>query len=352
MSLEWTTLTTKHLDGARHSSAFAKVGDECFLIGGVTSDDKPSEESDSVVSYNYVTEQWTRHPNLPEPRTWCAAAAIDNTRLVVVGGFPLIEDTNSTLSSSSSSSSLSFLYDVDTRTWTTANHTPRIRRWWPACVVTNNNHKIYVIGGYNPDLYRYEDTTEVLDLSGKPTTWTLLPERMETARARCAATVDSKGNIVVTGGYNKRQKTLDTVEMFDTNLQTWKTTPALPPMSTPRSDHTVVSVGKLLVAIGGYTDESTATASAESILMDNDGNHPPRQWTQLPSMNKARASFGAFATTITTNQEGVVVAAGWDGKNEADTLELLQLPSQQRQQQQQGPQLSVEAYESLQRPTT
>ena len=107
MCLEWTTLTTNHLDGARHSSAFAKEGDECFLIGGVTSDDKPSEESDSVVLYNYVTEQWTRRPNLPEPRTWCAAAAIDNTRLVVVGGFPLIEDTNSTLSSSSS---LTFLY--------------------------------------------------------------------------------------------------------------------------------------------------------------------------------------------------------------------------------------------------
>ena len=143
--MEWTTLTTNHLDGARHSSAFAKVGDECFLIGGVTRDDKPSEESDSVVSYNYVTEQWTRHPNIPEPRTWCAAAAIDSTRLVTVGGFPLTEDTNSTLSSSSS---VTFLYDVDTRTWTTANHTPRIRRWWPACVVANDNHKIY---GYNPD---------------------------------------------------------------------------------------------------------------------------------------------------------------------------------------------------------
>ena len=269
----------------------------------------------TVTSYNCTTDEWTEHPPLPEKRASCAAAVLNQDQFVVVGGYAGNKDKEK----------YTYLYDSKTKSWTRLPDLKK-RRWSPACVCVDN--KVYAIGGYNTDDRKDEDSIEMLDLSVAQPSWTILPTRMKQARYRFAAVVDYNGDIVVTGGFNRDDLRLNSVEVFDTHNQVWKTTHSIPPMLTARSWHSLVALknGRILVALGGRTNTDYASTSVELFMLDNDGNDV--QWIPMPSMEVGRRGFAAFATTTTT-PPGILVAGGYGNNYKTlDTMEFVQEPLQ------------------------
>ena len=200
------------------------------------------------------------------------------------------------------------------------------QRWSPACVCVDN--KVYAIGGYNGDDHEYEDSIEMLDLSAAQPSWTILPTRMKQGRTGCAAVVDYNRDIVVTGGCDEDDGLLNSVEVFDTHNQVWKTTHSIPPLLTAREFHSLVALknGRILVALGGSTNTDRASTSVELFMLDNDGNDV--QWIPMPSIQVGRRGFAAFATTTTT-PPGILVAGGYGNNYKTlDTMEFVQEPLQ------------------------
>ena len=148
---------------------------------------------------------------------------------------------------------------------------------------------------------------------------------MKQGRTGCAAVVDYNGDIVVTGGRNNHDGRLNSVEVFDTHNQVWKTTHSIPPMLTGRFYHSLVALknGRILVALGGMTRLYFAMTWVQLLILENDGND--LQWILVPPMKFSRRRFAAFATTTTT-PPGILVAGGRDFA--LDTMEFLQEPSQ------------------------
>ena len=317
---EWTALPTTILEGNRYACGYVSLGDDLFFCGGKCSS---FEFFDSLLSYNCTRQQWTSHllPPCNLLPCWSAAAAIDDHRFVVVGGYP------------SESAAWTLMYDTANKSWSRLPDLNMGRRKH-ACVAVDS--KVYAIGGWNPHSLREEATVEVLDLSSMSTTspcpeWIVLPEELTTRRTSCAATVDCNGNIVVTGGYNEDDGLLDTMEIFNTERQVWDSTVPLPPMSTPRLNHGIVAIndGQLIVVMGGETNKGI-TPSVEGLCFDNNSDGNPPRWITLPPMNTARSSFAVLVTkstaAATATQRDIVVVAGGrdDNKNPLDTMELLQ----------------------------
>ena len=308
---QWTILSTTIPDGGRQDFASVQLNNELYFVGGY---DRNSNHLNSVTSYNCTTNEWTEHPPLLEKRIGCAAAVLNQHEFVVVGGYTRYKNKNKS----------TLLYNTKTKSWTRLPDLKK-RREWPACVCVDKN--VYAIGGYNDDDDKHEDSIEVLDLSVSQPSWTILPTRMKQRRWGCAAVVDYNGDIVVTGGDNKDDGFLDSVEVFHTHNQVWQSTRYIPPMLTVRCDHSLVALnrGRILVALGGESSTEYASKSVELLMLPNDGN--PLQWIPMPSMKVGRRAFAAFATTTTT-QPGILVMNGEDNDEKTlDTMEFLQEPS-------------------------
>ena len=92
------------------------------------------------------------------------------------------------------------------------------------------------------------------------------------------ATVRWGDNIIVTGGRDKRDKTLDTVIIY--NVKT-EQSHLLPSMRCKRRGCTAVVIGNNIVALGGY-DERGLLKSVEAFNFDRN------TWEELPEMSEAR----------------------------------------------------------------
>lgn len=126
---DWKTLPKKLFLGARSDFAFAKLGDELFFMGGLNVRGSPLA---TTVSYNCTTRSWTRRRSMPEPLKYCAGAAVDDHRIIVVGGYWNRYTT--------------FLYNNKTNSWSILPDLNE-RRVGVACVCVND--KVYVMEATN-----------------------------------------------------------------------------------------------------------------------------------------------------------------------------------------------------------
>ena len=300
-SNEWTTLYKPRVSSTYTPLVF-NVNDIMFVIwwnGGLQ----------NVKSFNCTTGKWREYTNRDKVYKVCVAAALNDHSFVAVGGLYN-----------------AFICIISELNWGwimfSLPNLKKLRRK-PGIVCLDN--KVYVMGGYNPQEQRYEDTIEMLDMSlpSDRREWTLLPSRMKQARKGCSAVVGFNGTIVVTGGeYNEwpRKKVLNSVEVFDTHTQKWRSTMPLPPMLSPRAYHSTVSLnnGKTIIAIGGC---ACGTKKPELLRFDNDGN--ALEWVPIPSGNTALALFVGFA--LTSGPQPGVYVYGWGHRS--DTMEFLPNPS-------------------------
>ena len=152
---EWTLLLSRIPGGGRASCAYASLDNKRhFIFGGRDA----NGESKPVAEYNSALQSWRTHQSLPEARSHSAATAIDDGRLLVVGG--------------SSSSTRNSCVAYDTRSEERSTNWPllNIARFHHASVYTTHK-RAYVIGGYN------NDSIEEINLSLPTPRWRVLPQQ-------------------------------------------------------------------------------------------------------------------------------------------------------------------------------
>jgi len=154
---------------------------------------------------------------------------------------------------------------------------------------------LYAIGGYNRD-QRELNTVEMYNpRSGQ---WTTV-ESMNTRRSGHGAAAMG-GLVYVVGGYDERRNRLETVEYYNVTSGQWKRGTS---MTQPRYAPGVVELGGRLCAMGGWNFDDGALNTVEITDVTN-------TWSSAPSMNKRRSGPGAA-----TLGGKIYVAGGNDGLN-------------------------------------
>ena len=399
---EWTTLSNSLPGGGRHALAYAsslsslgdaqEEEDRHYVLGGYDAHGQPCR---TVWETNVSLQTFATQTPLPESRLSAAATAMDSQRFMIVGGITTSESCQ--------------VYDTRTQQWIT-NHDNNDNAFsWPnlnigryqhaCCCVstptttsTNNHNKIYTIGGYSHN-YGPLDVIEELDLSLPIPSWRILPQRLQQKRSGCCVVVDPHNphNLIVVGGFNKKDKTLATCEIVSLEPQqpptpqqeaptaallqqqqqqqqqhqstTTTRRRTLPSMTTPRANHTMVLVeNRFLVVMGGncynhkhrfnnnhrnnkrnknHKKKNKRHVVLSSVEVLDLEQEPHRlQWRTLPSMKTPRSRFAAFYSP--RNHKIVVVAGGGqqqqqhdnddndNNDNNDDTVEELQVHYRQQ----------------------
>ena len=297
---EWTLLSTRIPVGGLYRCAYASLDDDRhFLLGGRDR----ALGSVAVVEYNSLLQNFHKHRRLPERRMNAAAIAMDDDRLLVVGGYTM------------KTTDCCRVYDTKSRKWWTDWPPLNIRRDSHECVV--NNNKVYVLGGWN-FTDGLLDSIEELDLLLPTPSWRVLPQRLEKKQTGCRAIAHPTipHSIIVTGGSNGNDNYLCCCEMICLDPAQEGQTRALPSMTTPREDHALVLVeNRFVVAMGGVSTGYQSISSVEYLDLEEE----QQQWRPLPSMETARAHFAGF---YSPQSHKIVVAGGVDDDFVAlDTVE-------------------------------
>jgi alpha-tubulin suppressor-like RCC1 family protein/N-acetylneuraminic acid mutarotase len=191
-------------------------------------------------------------------------------------------------------------------------------------VVTGPNGKIYVFGGVGTSglpLDIVEEYDPVAD------TWTVLPNRMPTARVGLGAGPAANERIYVIGGFDANGNGLDVVEEFYPATHEWSAAPRPPrsPMLTARGDMGVATASSgVIYAVGGTTTANGLLPTGGSSFLGIVEEYSPgaNAWAQPASMVQSRMSLGVaqapdgriFALGGTTGQ----VPWSWDRTNKVE----------------------------------
>jgi hypothetical protein len=237
--------------------------------------------------------QWVSLSPMNEKRDGCAAVALSDTEILVVGG----HDGNTCLNSV-------LRYDISTDLW--ENLPYRMNEGRIGSAVARVDNKIYVVGGAQGP--RDFATVEVLDLDDSPRQWRLIMgSTMHVGRYGCAA-VAVDPFIYVIGGANSGG-CLNSVEILDTRTETWSPGP---PMTTKRDGCAAAVVGKFVMVVGGNNGIlSLSTAEQLDVSQSN------QRWILL---NQPMKSTRMFPAAINVRDE-LVVIGGLKGSGALDSAE-------------------------------
>jgi N-acetylneuraminic acid mutarotase len=211
-----------------------------YVLGGAR---LSSASVSTVEAYNPLTDTWTKKGDMPTPRQGLAACEVDDL-IYVIGG--VVQPTAPTAATEA--------YDPKTDTWTTRKPMPIAAGVVSSAVVDG---KIYVMGG---GLAGSAGSATTFVYDPKADSWTQ-KANMPTARmGSCACALD--GIIYVIGGtpYGGGPA-LATVEAYNPATNAWMTIPDMP---TPRKYPAgAVTNGKLYV-VGGLGSAPVATVEVYS----------------------------------------------------------------------------------------
>jgi len=189
----------------------------------------------------YSNELWVTKTQMPTPRSYFAAAAV-NGKIYVIGGYDF--NTYGRLATVEE-------YDPATNTWAlTPKASMQAPRSGLAAAVVNN--KIYAIGGRDES-----SLTTVEEYDPETDRWET-KANMPTARS-ALATVTVNNRIYVIGGVNGSNH-FDDVEEYDPETNTWQTKTNMP---TARSALAAVAVNNKIYAIGGQKGSSLSWENEE-----------------------------------------------------------------------------------------
>jgi PKD repeat protein len=211
----------------------------------------------SLDIYDVETDMWSQGAEMPGPRTWIDAVAMDG-RIYVAGGW-----------STYATSSL-YIYDIGSGAWTSGAAMPQARFAYAGVALGG---KYYVIGGtdgsaYQDTLWSYDPATDTWD--------TGLPSMGVPRRYPLAGVIG--GKIYVTGGMSSNVDYVKTSEVYDPETNGWSYAAPLPADGWVRAADGVLS-DRYLLLVGGASTDVTASASglAYDALED--------RWGWLPKMS-------------------------------------------------------------------
>eukprot|EP00747_Dinoflagellata_sp_TGD_P169116 gnl/TRDRNA2_/TRDRNA2_197227_c0_seq1.p1 gnl/TRDRNA2_/TRDRNA2_197227_c0~~gnl/TRDRNA2_/TRDRNA2_197227_c0_seq1.p1 ORF type:complete len:429 (+),score=66.61 gnl/TRDRNA2_/TRDRNA2_197227_c0_seq1:118-1404(+) len=198
----------------RFGCAVAAAAGALYVVGGYG----PWHRLAAVERFDCMRRRWERLPPLPTPRFECAAAALGGC-VYVVGG---CGDSADGMADARSSANERF--DPNTGRWEQLPQMPTPRS---GCAAAVAGGKLYVFGGSIDDYLGGEQavvaTVECYD--PRAMKWQVLTP-MPTARTMCAA-VAVAGRLFVVGGYNSEFEPVASVECFDPGTESWRRLPQL-----------------------------------------------------------------------------------------------------------------------------
>ena len=232
----WTELSQK-------PSAVADVravvhGGEIYIPGGRRSGD-PADISNVFERYDPRTESWERLPDLPQPRSAYALAALEG-KLYLLGGWD-----------GSSYRREVFEYDPDQNTWQERAPMPTARAYADAAVVEGS---IFVLGGENETgrLASNEVYTPAQEETGPWARRAPLPQ----PRSRFGAAV-ALSIIHVIGGAPPETPPVQ----YDARADTWQ--PFEPPPEPVGDRPGVVLLETTIMSLGGQPSPATYSVSVQ-----------------------------------------------------------------------------------------
>lgn len=216
-------------------------------------------------------------PDLPEPRCFAAATFDDAGHLWVVGGGDAMTRGASCLDAV-------VIIDphADSPVWRPFGGRPMIhKRCGLALASDGNHHSLYLCGGYSGGT-TYQETVEVLDMTGVNRGKVLPP--MRHGRSGCGAGVGPDGALYVVGGSDNGSNMLGSFERYDPREGTrWQ---ALADLPTPRGYLAACfAPDGSFVASGGCDDGWASAVDAIEAFDPRAG-----KWRTLPPLPHARSN--------------------------------------------------------------
>jgi len=252
---------TRHLPPALISEAIAPflhfdapLPDQLYVVGGRNQHQEPL---DTVEMFDTWHGKWVECPPMLQRRAGCAAAALPDSRLLVVGGYDQAGIVTGVLSSCE-------VYDPAKQEWDSEFPELERSRWGHGCVTLGG--MVYTVGGcaLRANMPPEEDWMETLCScevydpdAGR---WSQC-SRLQTARAGARLVVLSPHQFAAVGGCDDvfgRAEMLSSVELFDTRTQAW--TLLSTRLGVPRTTAAAVALDERQILIMGG---APSLASAE-----------------------------------------------------------------------------------------
>lgn len=292
----WTALEDYPLPVSLHTSTLLPDGRVLVTGGQVKPTDGFNYSTDAVELFDPLSGSWLAVEPMSDARMLHMAAALDDGRVLVAGGYG---ETN-TLASAE-------IFDPASETWTNTGAMLYARQYATLTLLTN--HALLVAGGDidNGFQTRFAETYD--PGSG---TWTATGS-MITYRDSFTATLLSNGNVLIAGGFNSigvlAQGTnsgapaMNSAELYDPTTG-WKGTAS---MDSPMLGHsaTLLPNGKALV-VSGHIEGINDSASQE--LFDPNTSN----WSSAGPGADSR-----YLHTATLLADGRVLLAGGYGETNA-----------------------------------
>lgn len=276
VTLQWET---RKSPGIRRQGGVVGAGlnGKFYVFGG----NGPTAGTTTEI-YDPATDTWSYGANMPTRRESPNVAVVDGKLYLIGGTDPAISNGDYHKGQLTSVE----MYDPATNTWTTKASLNFKRDVAGVGVV---NGKIYSIGGMYGELDLPEpenlDTVEMYDPNVDK--WTVMPSRMPTAmRAMAYTTIGSK--VYLFGGCAGRSAapcTRTDVMVYDTTTDTWATIDSPLPVGRHFSGQGAVTVGLKALVFGGASDFSR-TVYGNVELFDP----ATLTWQELTPMKTARKS--------------------------------------------------------------
>ena len=257
----------------------------------------PDDVTSAIAVFDSEAVEWTHLSDIPSNRIFTDIIALEDGRVVVVGGLDL--EAISSSSTTIEPEDLVESYNTDTGEWQTLG--PMNEPAMEHSLVPLNGGRIMAVGGFNDSGSMHgTDRAEIFD--PETNAWTITGST-NVSRMFPVAISLSDGRILVTGSTISHIPVADdspTSEVFDPETGEWTVTGS---MSVRRYGHTLTLLpdGRVL-ATGGEDpmgDDYLLYSSTE--IFDPDTN----TWSEGPELSQPRSSHSA-----TLMPDGSVLLAG------------------------------------------
>jgi len=240
--------------------------DQLYVVGGRNQQQEPLN---AVAMFDTWHGRWLPCPGMTMPRAGCAAAALPDGRLLVIGGYDERGIVSGVLSSCE-------VFDPRKQTWDASFPALSRPRWGHGCGMLGG--KIFIVGGCavqagmepSEELMETLSSCEVYD----PATGAWSPcSRLHTTRAGARLVALREHMLAAVGGCDDvfgRAEMLSSVELYDSRTSTWSLLNTY--LAEPRTTAAVAALdASRIMVMGG----APSLSSVEVYDVPGRGNNEP-----------------------------------------------------------------------------